>query len=406
MIDSIFKNANILIVDDQEANIDILAGLLEIQGYSHVKSTTDPRQVAGLLDTFAPDLILLDLMMPHMSGYEVMNQLRELIPYNTYLPILVLTADITIEAKQRALSDGARDFLSKPFDLIEVGLRIENLLFARSLHQQSLKQNILLEEKVRERTLALEISNQELIHARDMAEAADRLKTAFIKNISHEIRTPLNGILGMYQVLTDADLSLEEKEEYFKHLQTSSDRLIKTITDYLDIAMLVSGNMVKQENMFDPSAMVYEVCSKYTNAFKSKNLVLTIQDSPAADHFNIVTDLNLVSKSLSHLVDNALKFTRKGFVSIGYAHHDGEVEFFVKDTGSGIDRSAYDSIYNLFMQENVSDSRGYEGNGLGLTIAKRIIELLGGNIRFESVKGEGSTFYFTIPCRVAAGEKR
>jgi len=406
MIDSILKNANILIVDDQKANIDILAGLLEIQGYSHVKSTTDPRQVAGLLDTFAPDLILLDLMMPHMSGYEVMNQLRELIPYNTYLPILVLTADITIEAKQRALSDGARDFLSKPFDLIEVGLRIENLLFARSLHQQSLKQNILLEEKVRERTLALEISNQELIHARDMAEAADRLKTAFIKNISHEIRTPLNGILGMYQVLTDADLSLEEKEEYFKYLQTSSDRLIKTITDYLDIAMLVSGNMVKQENMFDPSAMVYEVCSKYTNAFKSKNLVLTIQDSPAADHFNIVTDLNLVSKSLSHVVDNALKFTRKGFVSIGYAHHDGEVEFFVKDTGSGIDRSAYDSIYNLFMQENVSDSRGYEGNGLGLTIAKRIIELLGGNIRFESVKGEGSTFYFTIPCRVAAGEKR
>ena len=207
MIDSTYKNAKILIVDDKEVNIDILTGLLDIQGYHNLASTTDPRLVVGLYQSFQPDLILLDLMMPHLTGYEVMDQLKEIAPADVYLPILVLTADITTEAKQKALRHGANDFLSKPFDLIEVGLRIENLLFTRFLHQQSLNQNQILEVKVKERTAELEKSNAELIVAREKAESGDRLKTAFIRNISHEIRTPLNGILGMYQVLSDIGLT-------------------------------------------------------------------------------------------------------------------------------------------------------------------------------------------------------
>ena len=129
MIDSTLKNANILIVDDQEANICILEGFLDIQGYSNIKTTQDPREVVHLLASFDPDLILLDLSMPYISGFEVMKQIKSVISENTYLPILVLTADVTPSAKQKALSGGASDFLTKPFDLVEVGLRIRNLLF-------------------------------------------------------------------------------------------------------------------------------------------------------------------------------------------------------------------------------------------------------------------------------------
>jgi CheY-like chemotaxis protein len=148
MIDSTFKNANILIVDDMEANIAILVGLLEIHGFTNITTTTDPLSTVSLFKSFKPDLILLDLMMLQLSGYEVMEQLKPLIPAGTYMPILVLTADISPNAKQRALADGAKDFLAKPFDFIEVILRIRNLLETRYLHQQLENQNKLLEEKI------------------------------------------------------------------------------------------------------------------------------------------------------------------------------------------------------------------------------------------------------------------
>lgn len=136
MLDETLKNAAILIVDDQEANIDILVGLLEMQGYSNIKTTTHPRMVIELFKSANPDIILLDLLMPHLSGYEILAKLKTLIPPDTFLPVLVLTAEAGIEAKQRALALGAKDFLVKPFDLNEVSLRIRNLLFTRYLQQQ------------------------------------------------------------------------------------------------------------------------------------------------------------------------------------------------------------------------------------------------------------------------------
>jgi putative nucleotidyltransferase with HDIG domain len=145
-------NARILIVDDQEPNIILLKNMLEDEDYTNLKSTTDSREVVALVKEFEPDLILLDLMMPHLDGYAVMDQLHKELPKNSYLPILVLSADITAQAKQRALSLGAKDFLAKPFNQVEVMLRIENLLKTRALHLQQQKQNQVLEKKVRERT--------------------------------------------------------------------------------------------------------------------------------------------------------------------------------------------------------------------------------------------------------------
>ena len=163
--------AHILIVDDQRPNVRLLERILEQAGYAAAQGTTDPRQVAELFDEFQPDLVLLDLHMPYMDGFGVMEALSTRIPAGSYFPILVVTADITPEAKRRALSAGARDFLSKPFDSTEVLLRIKNLLETRFLHLQLQNQNQALEAKVRERTRELEQTQLEILQR--LAQAAE-----------------------------------------------------------------------------------------------------------------------------------------------------------------------------------------------------------------------------------------
>ena|SRR5205823_166643 len=153
--DEPLQAARILIVDDQEANVRLLERVLARAGYPNVLSTSDPTQVGGLYREHEPDLIVLDLLMPVMDGYEVMQELSKHIPPNAYVPILVITADSTPEARRRALSMGARDFLTKPFDHDEALLRIRNLLETRSLHLRVQQENEVLEERVKARTAEL-----------------------------------------------------------------------------------------------------------------------------------------------------------------------------------------------------------------------------------------------------------
>ena len=158
------SGARILIVDDQPANVRLLEKLLSRAGYTNMVSTTDPREAESLFVTRAPDIVVLDLNMPYLDGFAVMDRLRPHIPDQTYLPILVLTADASSETKKRALSAGAMDFLTKPFDHVEVELRLRHLLDARFLHLQLRNQNTILEDKVRERTHDLEEAQHETLH--------------------------------------------------------------------------------------------------------------------------------------------------------------------------------------------------------------------------------------------------
>jgi putative two-component system response regulator len=170
MAPRVFKNARILIVDDEPANIDLLRRLLERAGFSRIESTNDPREVADLYVKFRPDLILLDLHMPHRDGLAVMDELNQ-IAEASYLPILMLTGDDTPEAKREALSHGAKDFLNKPFHSDEVLLRIATLLETRFLYLQIQSQNQILEAKVRDRTRELESAQIEIIER--LARAAE-----------------------------------------------------------------------------------------------------------------------------------------------------------------------------------------------------------------------------------------
>jgi signal transduction histidine kinase len=397
MIDSTLKNAKILIVDDQQSNVDILLGLLEAKAYPNVYSTTDPREVLGLFEKNNPDILLLDLLMPHFTGYQIMEKLKPLIPRETYFPILVLTADVSDSAKLQALAGGAKDFLTKPFDLNEVDLRISNLLQTRYLHLQLQNQNKILEEKVMERTLELENTIKDLEIAKVKAEASDRLKTAFMNNISHEIRTPLNGILGFGELLAEMEFSPEEKKEMLAHVKHSSNRLMNTVTDYMDMARIVSGTMNVRKKEFQLQLLFEEIINKTRHLCANKMIELETETPTQPVDLMLDSDPELISKIFNILFDNALKFTAKGSISCGYNLNNGFIKFFVEDTGKGIDSDKLEMIFNMFSQEDTSNTRGYEGSGLGLSIARGLVNLLGGTISVASEKGKGSIFKFTVP---------
>jgi signal transduction histidine kinase len=399
-----FSDANILIVDDKESNIDVLVGLFEMQGYTNIRTTIDPREVVSIFNSFSPDLILLDLMMPHLSGHEVMSQLKELIPADAYLPVLVLTADISADSKKRALAGGANDFLAKPFDLIEMGLRINNLLFARYLHKQLQNQNQFLDQKVKERTAELEKTNSALLIALDKAEENDRLKTAFLNNISHEIRTPFNGILGFLSILQHEDLSNSERDEYFNVINQSSARLMSTINDIVEISQIQTDQVRLASYKTNIRDLSDELFNRFNSHAINKGLKLTIH-SHLPKSTNAFTDGKKLNNILSCLIDNAIKFTKVGSIDLDIFKADDFLKFSIKDTGIGIPKNKHHEIYQRFMQVDGSNTRQFEGSGLGLSIAKAHIEMLGGTIWLESEEGKGSTFYFTIPLILVPDEK-
>ena len=237
----------------------------------------------------------------------------------------------------------------------------------------------------------------ELIREKEKAEASDKLKSSFINNISHEIRTPLNGILGFTEVLTDSDLPPEDKEIYLTMLHNSSERLINTVNNFLDISLLTSGNQKVFRKEINLNDFMIHVMEKFKGSCTIKNLTLSLETPESGQDMRIVTDKDLLEKILWQLIDNALKFTPGGSVTIGYKENDDELLFFVRDTGIGILEENQKQVFDYFMQENTANTRGYEGSGLGLTIAKGMVELLGGKIWLNSEKDKGTTFYFFIP---------
>ena len=395
--------SKILIVDDTPANIEVLESLLAFENFENFLSTTDSREVMNLYLKFEPDLILLDLNMPYLTGFEVMEQLMQLVKGKFFLPILVLTADVSDQTKKKALSAGASDFLSKPFDLVEVSLRIKNLLYTNYLHNQLRNQNEILENKVRERTHELELTNNQLHTALIKAEAANKLKESFINNISHEVRTPLNGIIGFAHLMTDESVNREEKTMFAEIIQASSTRLIQTITGFIDISLLNSGNIEISESEFIPEVLLLEVFDKYKSDFDAKNIHFQVVTNKLPEKLMILADENLLGKVMEKLVENALKFTKEGQVITGAELENNEIVFFVKDTGVGISEDFKDRIFKGFNQENEELTRGFEGVGLGLGISKGLVDLMGGKIWYNSTKGTGSEFYFSIPLKIVNG---
>ena len=393
MIDSILEHANILIVDDQQANIDVLTGLLDAKGYTNYATTNDSRQVINLFEEFKPDLLMLDLNMPHLTGFQVMMQLKVLIPANTYFPILVLTADITPESKKKALAGGASDFLTKPFDLLEVDLRIKNLLKARYLHQQLGNQNRILEEKVKERTKELETTNLELLAAKEQAEGSDKLKSEFLSQMSHEIRSPMNAVLNFTALLKEEMLEQLTPDflGYFDGIDSAGHRLIRTVDLILNVSEMQVGT-------YDPSFTEFDLLKEIIVKLKNENMKIIEGKGLKFNIFSSLTrapvfgDHYSIYQIFVNLIDNCIKYTKKGSISISVSKVEAGINVIIEDTGIGISEDFMKVMYRPFMQEERGSSRRYDGNGLGLSLVKKYCDLNGITIGAESEKCVGTKF--------------
>ncbi len=240
-------------------------------------------------------------------------------------------------------------------------------------------------------------TEEQLLLAKEKAEESDRLKTAFLNNISHEIRTPLNGILGFAPFVIDPDAAQQEKEQYLNVLDKSCQRLLNTVTDYMDMSLIVSGSMQVYPKQVNYNSLIETLHQQLKECCSEKNLEFNIQHSIIPDGVILKTDEELLMKALTHLLNNAVKFTPKGYITLGYELINHELEFFVGDSGVGINNDVKKRVFDAFMQENVSNTRGHEGSGLGLSIASGIVKLLGGKIRLVSEKMLGTTVFVRLP---------
>ena len=248
-------------------------------------------------------------------------------------------------------------------------------------------------------------TEEELIRAKEHAEESDRLKSAFLTNMSHEIRTPMNGILGFTELLREPNLTSDEQKDYIQTIQISGARMLNTINNIVDISKIESGlitNDIKETNINEKIEFTYKF---FKPEVEIKGLQFLFKNGLPTKEAIIKTDNEKVYAILTNLVKNAIKFTYEGSIEFGYVKKGEYLEFFVKDTGVGIPRKQHQMIFERFRQGSESHSRSYEGSGLGLSIAKSYVEMLGGEIWVKSEEGKGSTFYFTIPYNAVSEEK-
>jgi PAS domain S-box-containing protein len=247
---------------------------------------------------------------------------------------------------------------------------------------------------------------KELIKAKNKAEESDRLKSAFLANMSHEIRTPMNGILGFTDLLKETKLTGDQQLEYINIIQKSGSRMLNIINDIISISKVESGQIEVSVSDTNINEQVEYIYTFFKPEAEQKNLHFSFKNSLPINEAIIKTDREKVYAILTNLVKNALKFTKTGSIKFGYEVKGEILEFFIKDTGIGIAKAQKELIFERFRQGNESSIRNYEGAGLGLSISKAYVEMLGGKIWLKSEEGKGSTFYFTLPFNAPEGISR
>jgi signal transduction histidine kinase len=378
------QKARILIVDDEPANVRLLERMLMRAGYLHLRSTTDAREAARLFLAFQPDLLLLDLLMPYLDGFEVMQHLAPHMPDDGFVPIVVLTADVTVAAKQRALAGGARDFLTKPFDQTELLLRIRNLLETRFLHLQLQQRSQMLERLYAETRSALEIRDRSLsaiMH--DLGQPLSSLNVA-----TRLLGRQVAGVAG-----ADADVA-----EELASIEASIARMWAMIGELSDVARLHAGRPLDlRERPMDLVALVRQEAQLQQLTTERHQVRVEAPASPMIGEW----DPDRLARVISNLLANAIKYSPNGgevVVTIGErsdGHRDWAV-VEVSDRGIGIPSADQPFIFEQFYRATNVASH-VQGTGIGLAGARQIIEQHGGRIEIDSTEGTGTSVRVSLP---------
>lgn len=243
----------------------------------------------------------------------------------------------------------------------------------------------------------LERNNIELEEARKVAESANQLKSHFLRNITHEIRTPLNGIVGLSELIVNENDSLDNKQEYLQLIKDNSTKLVSTIDNLVEMAHITANQVKTQVNIINPKEFIDDIYRSFLPRFDyCKGKIAFNNLSDVNPNIFIKTDELLLRKIVEQLIENSIKFTKEGNISVGYRSNENILEFFIRDTGIGISDESQAFIFESFRQEQETSVREFDGVGIGLTIAKKLSELLSADLWFESRKDHGTTFYLSF----------
>lgn len=382
------NKARILVVDDTPANLEILNELLgeqyrisvAVNGFDAIELASSEPQ---------PDLILLDIMMPELDGYQVCETLKSQ-EQTKHIPIIFVTAINEVRSEEKGLALGAADYITKPFNASIVRARIKTHL---SLYDQTR----LLQKLVDERTSELEAAKNE-------AESANKAKSAFLANISHELRTPLNGIIGMTQLLTETNPS-EEQRDFLEDTQASSARLLTIVNDLIELADAETGKIDLNAEEFSIRDALAPMVFHYRERADKSNLSFhyTVDENVP---LILQGDAARIRQVLMNLLNNAFQATKQGSIHLtvkamnvagkNASNASNTLLFTVKDTGVGIKPEKAEHIFSPFSIGEDFMTKTHCGAGLGLAICRRLITLMGGRIWLESTSEAGTNFCFTI----------
>ena len=428
---------DILIVEDSPTHAQQLKYLLEKNNYNVIIAENGLRAL-DLLVQFDPSMIITDICMPFMDGYELCRRVKEQ-DSQKEIPVILLTSLSNPEDVIEGLECGADNFITKPYaddyllshvehiianrkiyksERVRIGVEImfagkrrfitadqqQMLTLLISTYEAAVMKNkelILMQEELQTMNDQLEEMveerTKELLKAKEKAEESDKLKSAFLANMSHEIRTPMNGILGFSQLLKDENISQEKKERFIEAIDISTHQLLHIITDIVDISKIESGQETTHPRVFNLNNLIGEVYNFFQPQAAQKSLKLVLNKNIPSWLVDITSDSIKLGQILNNLIGNALKFTEKGTVEINVTTTNDRLIFRIRDTGIGIDLSLQEAVFDRFRQVELTQSRKYDGTGLGLSLAKSYVEMLGGTIYVDSIPNVGSTFTFEIP---------
>lgn len=252
------------------------------------------------------------------------------------------------------------------------------------------------------------VSNRhELEKARDMAQESDKLKMAFLANMSHEIRTPINAIVGFSSLLLEPEISSNERLEYMDIVRDNSDMLMQLINDIIDLAKIEAGETIINKSQFDVNKLFEQLYRSYGEKMDRSKVQLVYDNEERGPLFYDNDEIRM-RQVMGNLLGNAIKFTDEGAIHFGFQLQDGQIWFYVKDSGIGIPSAQHERIFDRFCQVDSSNTREHGGTGLGLAITRSLTELMGGIVKMQSEPGKGSEFYVIFPLHVpiAKEEKR
>ncbi len=384
------KDAAILIVDDNGSNVDLLREILRHQGYTQVRGETDPRLIPDLCRATRYDILLLDIRMPHINGFQLIELLRPIFA-DDYVPILVLTAQTDQETRRKSLEVGASDFLTKPFVAWELLQRVGNMLQIRMLYKKTREQNRELEQRVTERT-------RELTEALAATRKADRAKLDFLSVVSHELRTPLNAIIGFSEMISAHDDKPQIPADYLDYarlIEESGKHLLDMVNRILDYTKGSTGAVNVEDRPVALRDLVSRCISLLMPKAAAKTVSVILEPSPP---LWVRGDERRLREVVLSILDNAIKFNAvNGKVTISLSDSLTGPVVTIADNGPGIAPDIRARIFDPFTQGEGSLDRRHDGIGLGLPIVQRHTQHHGGRVELDSEPGCGTTVRVCLP---------